>query len=313
MFTRRAANYWIIALALLSLASCKQTTGPADDSLVLIFTGDVLLDRGMRKPLEEKVFKGLIEEMGVADEFSKADAVVINLECPMTDTITPLNKRYIFRGDTRWACQMREVGITHAAMANNHTNDQGFQGLRNTQRALLDHGITPLGIGSSQEERLTPVVIAKGNVKVALFNAVLFPLENWVSGPSCHELIACQVEAQTLAQAIAKYKQQNSKTKVIAVVHWGEEFHTHANLKQRHEAKMLITAGADVIIGHHPHVQQEVTQVLDRWVCYSLGNFLFDHQQAEARHAGLARVVIMADSLPQVEVKTFLSPDPISQ
>ena len=137
--------------------ACRRTQEEA--SLAILFTGDVLLDRSIRPMAERRGTAWLFNN--VTPVFRQADAVVINLECPLTTRTTPLNKRFIFRGEPEWAKDLRQVGITHAAMANNHTNDQGRQGLADTYQALHTSGITPLGYGYSMEEQLTPTVIRK--------------------------------------------------------------------------------------------------------------------------------------------------------
>ena len=177
-----------VSCLLVSLfASCNQPaptthhpispSGAGGASLTILFTGDVLLDRGVRRVAERKGISYLFEE--VSPIFREADAVVVNLECPLTDTISPVNKKYIFRADARWAKDLKAVGITHAAMANNHTNDQGRRGLQATAQHLTDAGITPLGYGKSFKEQMSPVLIEKDGISVALFNATTLTIENW--------------------------------------------------------------------------------------------------------------------------------------
>ena len=147
--------------------------------LTLVFTGDVLLDRGVRPYAEREGIPALFA--GVDSVFRQADAVIINLECPLTDTATPVNKHYIFRGEPQWAKGLRAVGITHAAMANNHTNDQGREGLLSTYNHLKEAGIEPLGYGTSRSERLEPVFQGQGDaVKEGHFNVSLTD-DNWLS------------------------------------------------------------------------------------------------------------------------------------
>lgn len=258
------------------------------DSIVLVFTGDVMLDRGVRRLIEQHDVKWLFcqEE----SRFNEADAVIINLECPLADTLAPLTKKYIFHADTQWANGLHEAGITHAALANNHTNDQGFQGLRSTVNALREAGLTPIGIGRDEEERMKPTVIEKGGLRVALFNAVLFTLENWISTSKERHWLPNQVDARRLAQAIKTYKQEHPETRIVAIVHWGQEYETTPNLQQQQQARMLISAGADAIIGHHPHVIQPMQQVLGKPVYFSLGNYIFDHRSSP--DSAVVRLVI---------------------
>lgn len=266
-------------------------------TISLLFTGDVLLDRGVRPVAESKGMEWLFA--GVSEQFKSADAVIINLECPLTDVSTPLNKRYIFRADTRWAKDLRKVGVTHAALANNHTNDQNYQGLESTKQALESADIVPLGLmnrENGESDHLTiPSFIKKGNITVALYNAVLFPLENWTNSKS--RLTPVQSNAFTLAKSISEYKKKHPDHRVIAILHWGTEFQTRPSRKQQLDSRMLISAGADAIIGHHPHVIQPTQCIDGHPVCFSLGNFVFDQKDPETRKAQMAKIDISSDTI----------------
>lgn len=280
--------------AALSLAATH--TENASDSIVIVVAGDLLLDRGVRPVVERRGVAWLFE--GVSKEFSDADAVIVNLECPLTDVSTPLVKKFIFRADTRWAKGLRAAGVTHASMANNHSNDQGFQGLASTYKSLTEAGIVP--VGTSKDN--TPQLItskSKGNTHkqtVAVFAAVLFPLENW-SANSRASVRPKQVSVETLAKEISEYKNSHPNDVVVAVLHWGVEFQQSPSPKQRLQAQMLVSAGADVIVGHHPHVLQPKSQILGKPVFFSLGNFIFDQHAAIARRGALARIVIRPDTI----------------
>jgi len=278
------------------MASCAMKQHEAqveDDGLTIVFTGDVLLDRGVRPYAEREGVETLFA--GVDSVFRQADAVVINLECPLTDTATPVNKHYIFRADTRWAGDLKKAGITHAAMANNHTNDQGRQGLLSTYNQLKNSGIVPLGFGYSQQERLQPVVIRKDGVEVALFNSVTVPLENWYDLDDRPGI--CQANASTLANAIRAYHADHPQAKIIVVLHWGPELQTLPSIQQRADANVLISAGADAIIGHHPHVVQPLRYIDGKPVFFSLGNFVFDQTPPIANQAVMAQLTIRSDTI----------------
>lgn len=287
-------------LTALLIASCRQgsttDTGipPADgDSLVILFTGDVLLDRGVRQEAQRHGWPWLFS--GVDSLFHTADATVINLECPLTQVSTPLGKRFIFRADTCTASVLQRAGITHATLANNHTNDQGFQGLRHTIASLLQAGIIPMGWGDSPEQRFSPTLIQKGQVTAALFCAVLFPLENWMPAPN--DTTPCQTDAARLAQAIRAYRSTHPSHRIICVLHWGIEFQSSATPQQIRQARTLISAGADAIIGHHPHVEQPQRPSDPVPVFYSLGNFVFDQHTPQACQSIIARITLRQDTL----------------
>ena len=264
-----------------------------NSQLSIVFTGDVLLDRGVRPYAERTGVQSLFA--GVDSVFRQADAVVINMECPLTDISTPVNKLYIFRADTRWAKDLKAVGITHAALANNHTNDQGRQGLLSTYNHLKDVGIEPLGFGYTKNERLQPVIIRKNGVEVALFNSVTVPLENWYDLDDRPGI--CQANASILADAIKACRSSHPQAKIIAVLHWGAEFQTTPTMQQRIDAQTLIAAGADAIIRHHPHVIQPLRYIDGKPVFFSLGNFVFDQTPPIANQAVMAQLTFQADSL----------------
>lgn len=264
-----AVSCWIFFLS-----SCSSSSsGDGDeDSLSILFTGDVLLDRGVRPIIEAQGISYLFAE--VEPYFRRADAVVINLENPITDTLSPINKKYIFHADSRWASELRRVGITHAAMANNHTVDQGEQGLQATYRNLKEAGIIPVGFGKTTRQLLEPNVLTKGSQRVVFFNAITMPIENWHQadeGPCI-----CQPSADQLTEAVRRYHASCPDVRIVVVIHWGVEFQAQPSIGQRMLAARLSEAGADAIIGHHPHVLQPIDTIGSTLVFFSLGNFVFD-------------------------------------
>lgn len=289
----------VLAVSLLMIYACSSSPNSGEEELLsVLFTGDVLLDRGVRPIAERRGVAYLFDS--VQAEFQKSDAVVVNLECPLTDTVSPVNKRYIFRANADWAEDLRKVGITHAALANNHTNDQGRRGLQATYQHLTEAGIVPLGYGSSYEEQSEPVLITKGKVQVAVFNAVMMALENWhyiEEKPG-----VCQPSPEHLVQTIADYREQHPDTRIVTVLHWGVEFNSFPSMNQRLLAGRLAEAGVDAIIGHHPHVVQPVDTIGQTLVCYSLGNFVFDQHPPQTRQCMMVRLNIKAGTSITMDV-----------
>ena len=273
--------FFSIPLALV-LACCSN----GDEPLKIVFTGDVLLDRGVDNTIERIGVEALFD--GVRSVFDDADEVVINLECPLANRETPVNKKYIFRADTSYASQLRRAGVTIANMANNHTMDQGMMGLESTAEALQNAGIETLGYGES----IKPLVLHKKGIDVALFGSCTLPIENWVYGKGIS-----QASISDLCSAIADYRKTNRKAKIIIILHWGTEMQTTPSPRQQIEAQQLIAAGADAIIGHHPHVVQPARQIGGRTVWFSLGNFVFDQHYPEARKAQMAYLEIYHDTI----------------
>lgn len=280
---------WVMGVSCL-LIGCSPSVSDTS-SLTILFTGDVLLDRGVRPVAEHKGIGYIFEE--VSPIFREADAVMINLECPLTDTVSPVSKKFIFRADARWANDLKSAGITHAAMANNHTNDQGRRGLQATVQHLQEAGIRPVGYGRNFKEQITPVLIEKDGISVAVFNATTLIIENWlrldgkpgIAQPSEDELI----------EAVTDYRRRHSDTHIVVVLHWGFEFQSYPSIRQKALAHKLSDAGVDAVVGHHPHVLQPMEMIGQMPVFYSIGNFVFDQKAKEARESMIARLTFKSD------------------
>lgn len=245
-----------------------------------------MLDRGVRRQIEKRGADDLFSS--VAPLFRSVDATVINLEMPITSRKTPLRKKFIFRGEPGWTATLRRAGITHAAMANNHTNDQGYKGLEDTARHLRDEGITPLGYGLTSEERVAPTLITKSGITVALFNSVTIPLEHWFQTEGRPGV--CQHSPKELAKAIKGHKASHPHHHIVVILHWGQEYSPTPSLHQRHGARILTQAGADIIVGHHPHVIQSAEKIGEKYVYYSIGNFVFDQKGERESEALILRL-----------------------
>lgn len=249
--------------------SCKQNN---NETLTVCFTGDLLLDRGVRLRIERYGLDTLFSNVSVL--FHKSDAVVANLECPVTNRKTPINKHYIFRGEPQWLNSLKKAGITHLAMANNHSNDQGRDGMEDTYHSLVLNKLVPVGFGKNHTLACQPVIIKKGNIQLAVFNSVQLILENFPFLPD--RPCVCQANAEELASAITTFKKDHANAFVVVILHWGEEYETKPMPTQIADATKIIQAGADAIIGHHPHVIQTIGRIDGKPVFYSLGNFIFD-------------------------------------
>jgi poly-gamma-glutamate capsule biosynthesis protein CapA/YwtB (metallophosphatase superfamily) len=266
---------------------------PDNGALKIYFTGDLLLDRGVREQIDKEGVAALFT--GVRPLFADADAVVANLECPVTKVHAPINKRYIFRAEPEYLPEIKKAGITHLVMANNHTYDQGRAGLRDTYDNLIHSQLVPVGYGGNQDDACKPVIIQKGAIKVALFSSVLLTLEGWPYLPDSSGV--CQATVDELAARIKAFRKANDPCKVVVILHWGAEFQESPTPQQRVQAQQLADAGADAIIGHHPHVIQSKTVYKGKPVFYSLGNFIFDQNYPAAKKGLLVKLTFSKDAI----------------
>lgn len=278
-------NSFIVLFLILFLCfSCQNSDKKEIDSrpIKLLFGGDILLDRGVRVEIEKKGVIALFDSVeSIFDEYnSEYDFILANLECPLIDESSPIPKRFSFHAPTSYADSLKKVGFTHLFLANNHTNDHHRKGLSNTFNSLKKAGIIGIGYGKTHSESCQPVFIEKNTTKIAIFSIVRVPLENWFRMEDKPSI--CQLETHELVEKIKKLKEKEPQTIIIVSLHWGTEYQFLPKAEQRKEAHLLTLAGADAIIGHHPHVTQSIGFVNEKPVFYSLGNFVFD-QEGEFR------------------------------
>lgn len=287
---KQLKNSFILLLSALIIASCSEAE---PQQLRIAFAGDVLLDRGVREQIERHSIESILQP--IAPVLQGYDAVVANLECPVTKHQTPINKRFVFRGKPEWLPALHRAGFTHWIMANNHTNDQGRRELTTTANHIAENQMKSIGYGPTHEQACRPVVIEKNGIRVAVFASVLVPLETWMFVPS--KPSPCQASAEELAQNIAGYKQQHPNDFVVVVLHWGREYAATPQPQQRQNARRLLNAGATAIVGHHPHVVQTVEIINGQPVFYSIGNFIFDQNRAPKNQALLVELTFGHDTL----------------
>ena len=113
----------------------KSTSKEADDTLRIVITGDLLLDRGVRQKIDMVGVDALFSS-GIDSLFHSSNYVIANLECPVTKIRERVFKRFIFRGEPEWLLSLRHHGITHLNLANNHSIDQGRRGLLSSSKTL---------------------------------------------------------------------------------------------------------------------------------------------------------------------------------
>ena len=247
-----------------------------------------MLDRGIEKVIERKGFTYLFSD--VSSAFRQTDAVVINLECPLTNENNPTRKPFVFQAKPCYADSLRKMGVTHACMANNHTYDQGTNGVADTKHYLSKAGIEPIGVGKTSTERLRPKLIVNGRDTLALFSISFLMPCNWDNKEGAMGINIAT--ASQLASTIRLFKQKHQQAKIVVMPHWGIEYDTLASAMQHQQAETLVNAGADLVVGHHPHVMQNSESIRGSNVFYSLGNFVFDQNRKVTQKAAMLEVTL---------------------
>ncbi len=264
------------------------------DTLTVAFTGDILLDRGVRRQIENHGMESIFDEK--ADSvFRCSDIVVGNLECPATTLNTPMMKKFVFRAEPVWLEALRAHGFTHLNLANNHTVDQGRRGLVDTWRNVERYGMTPVGVGNTMAEAAQPVLLAEHPRKVWLIASLQLALEHFPYLPEAPSVN--QESIDSMVVRIRALREEDSTAVILVSLHWGQEHTLEPVPMQRSVARRLIDAGADALICHHTHTLQTIEQYRGKYIYYSLGNFIFDQRQDINRRTCIPQLKITRDSI----------------
>ena len=261
-------------------------------SLTVVLTGDILLDRGVRQVIERRGADHLFSP-GVDSVLCSAQVVVGNLECPATKIEAPVFKRFIFRGEPEWLQTLHRHGFTHLNLANNHSIDQGREGLMDTHRNIQRAGMVPIGAGATMNEAVQPVLLAESPRRVYLVPSLRLALENYAYLPD--QPCVSQEPMDSLLERVRMLKRADSTAIVIVSLHWGGEHTLQPVPRQRVEAHQLIMAGADVIVCHHTHTLQTIEEFRGKKIYYSIGNFIFDQAKPLNSRACMVRLNIKRD------------------
>jgi len=236
-----------------------------------------LLDRGVSMYLEEKGYD--YPYTGIKEEIIKGDISVANLECPLTDKVNPVLKRpeLIFRGNKLNGVALKDAGFDLMNLANNHTMDQGREGLTDTIKVLTGSGILTVGAGKSRSEARRPVFIKKGWARIGFLGYCDFPPEGYIYDEDKADV--ARADMKSLGEEVKAAREQCDF--LVISFHWGKEFDRYPGDRQRKMAYTAVENGADIVIGHHPHVLQGMEKYKGKLIFYSLGNFVFDRQLPE--------------------------------
>lgn len=247
-------------------------TAPQEGSTVsVLFVGDMMFDRHIRRVSD--IASGDFIFSCVAPALFDADFVVGNLEGPITsnesvsvgtDVGDQYNTRFTFPLQT--AALLKRHNIAVVSLANNHALDFGWDGLEETKRSLSAAGVFSFGAPSEEPTFSNVFTLEREGVPMSFIGYNQFSFDGW------------EAEMERAVKAIAFARRAGNIPIVFA--HWGEEYVPVTELQQT-VAQRFIDAGAELVVGAHPHVIQEKaffmsTNESPKPVYYSLGNFIFD-------------------------------------
>jgi poly-gamma-glutamate capsule biosynthesis protein CapA/YwtB (metallophosphatase superfamily) len=302
MALKRLAILLLFLMIILGVAACEPEQHqqsepvavvepePEVESVKLAAVGDVMLarkvDRLMRSGGDDYPFAKLGQEL------QEADLAFANLESPLSARGEPMpGKGICFRGRPEMVARLAQAGFDVVSIANNHALDYDEPAFLDTLDLLTAAGIKAVGGGKNITEARQPVIIERKGLKIGFLAYTdyadiyfhnryprRFQATDEISG------VAPLVEAE-IREDIAALREQVDI--LVVSLHWGLEYVHETDAARRQLAHTLIDDGADIILGHHPHVLQGIESYNDGLIAYSLGNFIFDQNQKLSTRQGL--------------------------
>jgi gamma-polyglutamate biosynthesis protein CapA len=252
------------------------------ESTEILFVGDVMLGRYVRTLSEQHGLAYPFEK--IKDVLQAVDFVVANLEGPIITNApyTPLSG-FQFSFVPEVAPLLAQNNVDLVSLGNNHGYDFGKEGYAETQHYLEASGIASVGNAVSVS---TSTVLRKLGDRTYAFVSFNVTFPSFKEGEALELIRAMRMKGQL----------------PIVLVHWGNEYELLSSLQQRTLAHAMVDAGASTIVGHHPHVVQEIELYNNVPIFYSLGNFIFDQYFSTDVQEGLAVKAIFADESVQFDI-----------
>jgi hypothetical protein len=246
---------------------------PTGEPVTLAFGGDVHFEGA----IESRLAANPATALGpIANVLRRADLAVVNLETAITERGTPAPKDFTFRAPPSALTALKAAGVDVATMANNHGQDFGVVGLRDSLAAAKAAKFPVIGVGRDADEAYRPYQVTVKGQRIAVIGAtqVLDSIlaAAWTAGEDKPGMASAYEEARLLAAV--KAARATSDT-VVVDLHWGRELVNCPIDRQRALAPKLVAAGADVVVGSHAHLLLGGGYLRGAYVHYGLGNFVF--------------------------------------
>lgn len=269
--------------------------------ITIIFAGDIMLSRTVNAKMEKyndyswpflKIYRTLNE----------ADLVVANLESPFlkNSSYQVLTGSFSFKANPTATLGLKLANLGLLSLANNHTLNQGKQGIIDTIEILEENEIKFVGAGLNEEEARKPAVI---NIKDYNFAFFGYAYPNDYSVATANKVGIANMDIEKMQNDINLLKNAtNSPDFIIILMHAGNEYVVEPNWQQKEFARAAIDAGADLVVGHHPHWPQTFEFYKDKPIIYSLGNFVFDQMWSEETRQGLLLEAIWQNGIKSLKL-----------
>jgi poly-gamma-glutamate synthesis protein (capsule biosynthesis protein) len=273
-------------------------------SVSVVSGGDTIGDRGVKAYIAAHGADAVFA--GIAPVLRSADVAWVNLESPLTTISDPYpGKDVHFQGDPRLAAGLADAGVDVVNMANNHAVDQGQAGLLDSIRRVEAAGIRVVGAGRNAAAARLPAIIRTSSGATVGFlgwTDIIWPGYEAGAGPG---VATARTDMRLVEQAIRQLKRRVDY--VVVCFHWGVEYTDTPVAAQIAEAHAAIDAGADMVIGHHPHVLQGAQLYRGHFIIYSLGDLVFDHYSLATGQTVLVRAILSPHGVKVTLIPVYAS------
>ena len=287
----------------------------------IILVGDIMLDRGVEYMIEREGDRDFrFPFLKVVDYLKEADIVFGNLEGVISDKGIKAGSIYSFRVDPKAIEGLSFAGFNVLSLANNHALDYGRAALEDCLAKLSNAEIDYVGAGFNEKEAYSPIIKEVNGltglpaVKVALLAYTNLGPETWkAAGENSGIAWISENNFETIKEDIKLAKEKADI--LIVSLHTGEEYQKEPTQFQIEFSKMAIEAGADLIVGHHPHIIQKNEKYKNGYIFYSLGNFIFDQSFSEETMRGQILEVLIKDKkikevvTKDIKINNFFQPE----
>lgn len=273
----------------------------------VIAVGDIMLSRVVeQKMLGHKDFN--YPFLTMADYLKTADLAFGNLETAITAGRIIKTGETVFRSDPKTAEVLEKNNFKIVSLANNHTPNFGDKGLKDTFNYLNEAGVTYVGAGENLGAARAPKYTTIKGIKIAWLSRTeqLYAPNNYAAGTNSAG--TAFLDKEEIANAVAAAKKQADL--VFVSMHAGTEYADKPTEEQSALARAAIEAGAEIVIGHHPHVTQTAEKYQGKYIFYSLGNFIFDQMWSKETREGLAlKIILTKTGIKQIAATPILIED----
>ncbi|WP_353625580.1 CapA family protein [Bacillus sp. JCM 19041] len=292
----------VVAVFLMTIIDTRPTAevdGKQRSLVEGVFVGDIMMGRHVEEFTDrhgaESVFRY------VKPYLDQADYVTGNFEQPITEgnREDELDKQIHLHAGPEAVKALDDSGFTVVSLSNNHTMDYGERGLLDTLSAFEGKTVGHAGAGVNRQDAREQIHMEEVNgMTIATLGFTDVYSEDF--GATVDSAGVTTFNPDVFVPMVTQAS--NEADLVVVHAHWGQEYENRPNDRQRMLARALSDAGADIVIGHHPHVLQGMEVYNDTAIFYSLGNFVFDQGWTRTRESALVRYELTPEGRGMFEV-----------